>query len=402
MKTVGIIAEFNPFHNGHAYIIEAAKKLTGAEYAIVAMSGSFTQRGIPGCMDKYDRVSSALLSGADLVLELPVSYASASAEAFSYGAVSLLNSLGIVDYLAFGSESGDMDALHGAASELIYPSEDYSEALKSALKDGLSFPSARAAALPGHSEVLASPNNILGIEYLKALMMLDSNIIPVTVQRKGHGYHDTALGELASAKAIREGAKNNSLEMLKGSVPSQVYDIMAARLNKSWPVYPEDFSQLIHYCLLSSTPEELSEYQDMNLDLAMRLLKHLPSYTDINSFILKLKTKELTYTRISRALLHIMLKLQDMTRDEAGKLLPCPYSRILGFRKNSDMLMRSLMSQSEIPLVNKAADAYRIMDENAYKYFEATVKADRIYSSIVMNKYGTRQKDGCLISPVIV
>ena len=271
MKTVGIIAEYNPFHNGHLYQLKKAKEITGADFAVVVMSGDFTQRGTPAVFDKYTRCRLSLLAGADLCIELPVVYATASAELFAKGAVSLLSALG-VDALCFGSECGEIAPLREIASLLFAEPPAYKEALNKALKEGLSFPSARAVAvrkcahagsLPGAdaaafnnlpsagslsgvdaaassslsgvdatasgslsgmdaaaSDVLASPNNILGIEYLKALLALEKNgqhaPVPYTIKREGDGYLSHTLSEesFCSAMALRKGIAEENPDLL--------------------------------------------------------------------------------------------------------------------------------------------------------------------------------------------
>ena len=214
MKVVGIVAEYNPFHYGHLYHLQSSRSLTEADCVVVVMSGNYTQRGEPAVVSKWARAEMALLSGADLVIELPVAYAMGSAEYFAYGAVRLLDSLGVVDAMCFGSESGDIEDLQAIASILADEPEEYKDLLKNHLSDGHSFPSARQKALSGYlrgrhgkadlTRLLKSSNNILGIEYLKALLRLDSKIKPVTISRIGSDYNSTELsGKFSSATSIR-------------------------------------------------------------------------------------------------------------------------------------------------------------------------------------------------------
>ena len=224
MKTAGIIAEYNPFHKGHEYQIRYTKEKLKADYVIVAMSGDYVQRGTPALISKHTRTEMALRCGADLVLEMPVSISTASAEAFAMGGVSLLDSLGIVDILCFGSESGEISALKELAEILVEEPEEYKKLLKSFLSEGLTFPAARSQALTEYfknprnfsgddfdgvltpllnevTQILNTPNNILGIEYCKALLRLNSQIRPVTIRREGMGYHETTVpeGDLVSS-----------------------------------------------------------------------------------------------------------------------------------------------------------------------------------------------------------
>lgn len=406
MKTTGIIAEFNPFHNGHKYLIEEARRITNADFIAVVMSGSFTQRGLPGFMSKHERAKCALLSGADVVFELPFSYATSTAESFAYGGISILNSLNSINHVAFGSELGDINAFESIANRLITPDEAYKAALAEALSSGLSYPSARAIAL-GDNNILTKPNNILAVEYIKALKLLDSDIVPVTIKRKGNDYHDKSLSDFASAEAIRNAftSSNNysdAKDTIISSVPESCINIIDESLYKTAPVAIDDFSLLIKYALTTKTVEELASYQDMNIDLARRLLTNLNLFTSVSEFIKKNRTKEITYTRITRALLHALLNAPDMTRSPDNVLLPCPYTRILGFKKDAQALLHVITHNSNIPIVNKPADASKIMDENAYKYYELTYRADYIYNSVVFDKYHSMPKDDMMMSPIII
>ncbi|MCR5596012.1 MAG: nucleotidyltransferase family protein [Lachnospiraceae bacterium] len=408
MKTAGIIAEFNPFHNGHEHLISEAKSKYGADHCVIVMSGSFTQRGEPAWMYKYDRVKCALISGADVVLELPVSYATAGAEAFAFGGVSILHAIGITDILIFGTENDDITSFEKISEELLEPSEEYKEALNEGLKKGLSYPAARCAALPDHSDILSSPNNILGIEYLKSLRILGSEINPIAVKRMGNGYHDDTIMKYASAEAIRkEISQNNNIENIKGCVPDSVYDIMSDGYKKTYPLTPDDLTLIAAYTMLSSSFDELSSYQDVNPDIANRLLKGFNINSDkadhpLTETILSMKTKELTYTRLSRSILHSILRQKDMTRTPEKALIPCPYTRLLGFKESSSDLMHNMVKKTAIPIINKAADADSALSEEALNMFNATIRADRLYDLLIKNKYGTCLTDSCRISPIIL
>lgn len=308
MKVVGIIAEYNPFHKGHAYHIKKAKELTGCYYCIVVMSGNYTQRGIPAMIDKHSRAQMALLNGADLVIELPVRFATSSAEGFATSAVSLLNATGIVTDLCFGSECGDVDKLSKIAKVLLEEPEEYKEVLKRELKNGHSYPVARNMALQGLDcwdfdslKILSMPNNILGIEYMKALMKTGSQMNPVTVKRKGSNYNDCSLSELySSAMAIRSSiATTENLENIYSDVPKNVYDIMKEKQNISFPIVPDDFSQMLHYKLISEKENGFTQYIDVSPDLSDRIVKNVYQYKNYESFCDLLKTKNMTYTRIS-------------------------------------------------------------------------------------------------------
>ncbi|MEG0377612.1 MAG: nucleotidyltransferase family protein, partial [Eubacterium sp.] len=213
MLIQAIICEYNPFHNGHAYQIKAGKTDTGSTHTLALMSGSIVQRGSFALSDKWLRAQTALLSGADLVCELPYAYAAQSAEYFAGGAIKILNALNCCDFLSFGSESGNLDSLRKIAGILAHEPPDFQKVLKDALNTGVSFPKARTIAFEAlygehFSSYLREPNNILGIEYLKALLRTNSPITPVTIKRQGSGYHEQAIKTTtASASAIRKQIK---------------------------------------------------------------------------------------------------------------------------------------------------------------------------------------------------
>ena len=228
MRVVGLIAEYNPYHNDHKYHIEKAKELATADYAIVVMRGNFVQRGTPAIMPKHLRAEAALKCGADLGIELPVYYATGTAEQFAYGAVSLLDKLGCVDAICFGSECGDIEPLKSLAKILCDEPAEYKENLQFNLRSGMSFPLARQKAIQAvcdssHlTELLEQPNNILGIEYLKALYRLGSNIEPLTIRREASHYHDTELQEqFSSASALRGTISDGNFAQLYGQIPSE-------------------------------------------------------------------------------------------------------------------------------------------------------------------------------------
>lgn len=400
MKTVGLITEYNPFHNGHAYHIEKAKMLTGADRVIVVMSGDFVQRGAPAVMPKHLRTESALLSGASLIIELPVCFATGSAEYFAQGSISLLNQLGCIDSICFGSECGDLHLLKEIAQILADEPIEYQTALKQALKEGASFPAARQEALniysDKYSEILASPNNILGIEYLKALAKIHSKIEPFTIKRIGAGYHDMDIdGQFSSATAIRSDIYqladvNSSSESLplthiQTQVPSSCHELMKKNYQTRYPVKADDFSLLLKAKLLSETAGSLSHYLDMSPELANRILRLRNDYLGFEQFCDLLKTKELTRSRISRSLIHVLLGITNdwLTAMKA----PAPYARILGFRRDHADLLGILKQTSDIPLITSPARA--VLADTAYQMLELDIYASDLYESVITDLYGT-------------
>ncbi len=400
MKTVGLITEYNPFHNGHAYHIEKAKMLTGADRVIVVMSGDFVQRGAPAVMPKHFRAKSALLSGASLIIELPVCFATGSAEYFAQGSISLLNQLGCIDSICFGSECGDLHLLKEIAQILADEPIEYQTALKQALKEGASFPAARQEALniysDKYSEILASPNNILGIEYLKALAKIHSKMEPFTIKRIGAGYHDMDIdGQFSSATAIRSDIYqladvNSSSESLplthiQTQVPSSCHELMKKNYQTRYPVKADDFSLLLKAKLLSETAGSLSHYLDMSPELANRILRLRNDYLSFEQFCDLLKTKELTRSRISRSFIHVLLGITNdwLTAMKA----PAPYARILGFRRDHADLLGILKRTSDIPLITSPARA--VLADTAYQMLELDIYASDLYESVITDLYGT-------------
>lgn len=400
MKTVGLITEYNPFHNGHAYHIEKAKMLTGADRVIVVMSGDFVQRGAPAVMPKHLRAESALLSGASLIIELPVCFATGSAEYFAQGSISLLNQLGCIDSICFGSECGDLHLLKEIAQILADEPIEYQTALKQALKEGASFPAARQEALniysDKYSEILASPNNILGIEYLKALAKIHSKMEPFTIKRIGAGYHDMDIdGQFSSATAIRSDIYqladvNSSSESLplthiQTQIPSSCHELMKKNYQTRYPVKADDFSLLLKAKLLSETAGSLSHYLDMSPELANRILRLRNDYLSFEQFCDLLKTKELTRSRISRSFIHVLLGITNdwLTAMKA----PAPYARILGFRRDHADLLGILKRTSDIPLITSPARA--VLADTAYQMLELDIYASNLYESVITDLYGT-------------
>ena len=383
MKVVGLIAEYNPFHNGHQFHIEQAKMLTGADYAVVVMSGDFVQRGEPAIMPKHLRAKSALHCGADLVIELPVSYATGSAEQFAFGAVSMLEKLGIIDTVCFGSECGDIAILSDIAGILTNESDEYKSSLQKHLRTGVSFPVAREMAIKelfpdkNYDQILGQPNNILGIEYIKALFKSNSNIKPYTITRKGSNYHDNALSQtFSSATAIRLAIDTEELKHIHFQIPAATFDMMQKEYKKSFPIYPNDFSLLLKYRLLNETKESLCDYADVSEELANRIVNRRNEFIAFEQFCELLKTKELTYARISRALIHILLKCKK------NDISDISYARVLGFRTDSTEVMSEIKKCGRISLVTKLANF-------KHPLLERDIYASYIYQSVVTEKFKT-------------
>ncbi len=396
MKTVGIIAEYNPFHNGHAYHIAKAKKVTDADYCIVVMSGNFVQRGAPAITDKYLRAEAALWSGADLVLELPVYYALSSAQYFAFGAVTLLDKLGVTDVLCFGSECGNTSLLVEFAQNLSNENDTFKEILNRQLRSGMTYPNARNSALltcaphlNAHMNVLMTPNNILGIEYCKALYKRESKIAPYTIRRAGASYHDASLSSsYCSALAIREAiSSSGQLSDIRTLMPQSAYDLLESQCGHSFPILADDFSLPLHYQLLSEQSEGYAKYADISSDLSDRIVRKLPSYHSFTEFCDQLKTKNMTYTHIARSLMHILLRMPqaDFINYQSEDYIY--YARMLGFRKSAEPLLTAIKAKSSIPLLSKLADADALLSENGRRMLAKDIYAGHIYQSIAQHKF---------------
>lgn len=410
MKVTGIIAEYNPFHRGHEYHIMETRRITGADYCVIVMSGDFVQRGEPAILDKYTRAEMALRCGADLVIELPVAYATASAERFAWGAVSLLHSLGIVDVISCGCEQ-DSEMIHTIAAVLAEEPERYRLLLKQNLKEGNSFPAARETALftyfqeqnkaqsgeknddtmgsqnSGYRlqeaafsasalhDLISSPNAILALEYEKAIRRLHSHIRLQLIERKGsyHAEDFPALNTLpadrtltfASAAAVRKFLLQNQTELSDlhknrdgiQALPEQVITILQHRADL---MEKNDFSSMLGYALLARRNGDLTRYQDVTPELANRLLNQLTYYQNWDHFSEMIKTKQITKTHIDRALLHLLLGMQKENMDFLS--LPL-YARILGFRTSAAPVLKEIKRHSSIPALTKLADAEKTLQK---------------------------------------
>lgn len=347
MKVTGIIAECNPLHEGHAYLIREARARTGADHVVVAMSGDYVQRGAPSILSCRSRAESLLREGADLVVELPLYVSCSGADYFARGGVALLESLGPVTDLVFGSESGDLDALQAAAEKLSEEDEAYRTSLRDGLRNGMTFPEARAAA--SGSGVPVSPNDLLGTEYLKALRASGSSIRPHAVPRIS----------CRSASGIRT-------------------QMLHARSETDPFLCRDDFSDLLLHALWSAG--DLSRYLDVSGDLARRFRSLLPSYSTYSAFCEAVKTRNYTYTRISRALLHIMLGMtsQTMERFDASCGL-CGWIRPIGFKKSAIPLIREITASCSVPFLDKLASADKVLPEDLYPLLQEEIRAEFLY-----------------------
>lgn len=395
MKVLGIIAEYNPFHNGHLYHLKKSIEMSEADYRVCIMSGNFTQRGEPAMVNKWTRSQIAVANGIDLVLELPFVFACNNAEYFAKGSVDILNRLGCVTHLSFGSEAGDIRQLSEAAFHLAVESPMLQDYIKEFLRLGLSFPKARYEAIKKYagepcSDVLKEANNILAVEYLKQLKRTGSEMIPLTIKRFGTGYHDkTTVDSIASASAIRERTKGSGT--LRDSIdymPLSTFEILK-EFNPDSFLSLQEFYQLIMYRVLASDKQSLNSVLSATEGLENRVVSAAESSTSLDSLIKGIKSKRYTVTRIQRLLCHILMGLRKADMDEIVEE-DLNYARVLAFNKKGAQLIKIIKKNEsnripiltninrELPKTSKLQQllAYDIAASNIYNL----VQIGEIYS----------------------
>lgn len=386
MHVTGLITEYNPFHNGHLFHLKKARETAGADYTAVVMSGSFVQRGAPAVFDKYSRTRAALLSGADLVFEMPAPFSTASAREFASYAVALFTALGAVDSICFGSECGEIEPILRAARLLNEESEPFKKRLQDFLKEGKTFPEARSAALAEEgaeeAKLLSSPNNILGVEYCQAVLRQRSPLSCFTIKREGNGYHDPSLnGALGSALAVRQALQSGTdVQALRFLLPNPSFDSVC----RSIPVFLDDFSGLLNYRLL--TEQEPERYAEIRPELAARIKKLAPGFASFDQRIKELKSRQLTYTGVSRGLIHLILGIEQRQMDLFKEAGFAPYARILGFRKSAAPLLRRIKENSSIPVISKLAGAEKRLDPAGAAMLACEIQSSHLYQNVRCEK----------------
>lgn len=392
MSTVlGIIAEYNPFHNGHLYHLKESKKATGAEYTVAIISGNFTQRGSTSIIDKWKKTEMALQNGVDLIIELPVLYSISSSENFAEGSIKILNSLGIIDFLSFGSETSNIKILNNFANILYDEPKEYKKILSNYLDTGLSFPKARENALleyiknfedvntnfDNYQNILSSPNNILGIEYLKALKKYKSSIKPVCIKRSIADYNSSDISintSIASATAIRELIKNKNFNTIKTVIPEKSYSILADCIN-SGCIIPDlnCFEKEIIYVLRKMSIKEIANLPDVSEGLEFLIKKTVNSCNTLTELLNTIKSKRYTITRLQRILLYALLDIskKDM---KLSKEVNSPYIRVLGFNDNGKKLISKIMDKNpNQPLITSVK---KFVDNNSNTSLQTMLNKD--------------------------
>ena len=388
-KIIGIVSEYNPFHNGHLYHLQKSLQMTHSSYSVAIISGNFTQRGSTSLVDKWVKTEIAIKNGIDLVIELPLLYSISSAENFAEGAIKILDSLKIIDYISFGSESGDISTLNMISDILLQEPETYKNILSQELSKGLSFPKARENALLMYlnniqesSNILSYPNNILGIEYLKALKKIKSSIIPVTIKRYEAGYHDTTYsGNIASGTAIRNIIKNNDWNILKKVVPENTFNTLLKNI-KIGHIIPDlsVFEKQIIYNLRKMSIPEIAELPDVNEGLENAIKNAADSCNSIVEFLNIIKSKRYTNTRLQRILLYSLLGITKKDINLSKNVTP--YIRVLGFNNNGKYLISELAKAN--PKLEIITSVKKYMDnsknKNSIYMLEKDIWATNVYT----------------------
>lgn len=391
MKVAGIIAEFNPFHNGHKYLIQEAKKKANADFVVVLMSGSFTQNGNVAIYDKFKRAKAAIENGVDLVIELPTFYSISSGEYFATGAIDLLNKLNIIDYVFFGSESGDINDISDIANVELINKEEILKLTKEEMKKGITYAKAHENALksyltPPQIKELQKPNNILAIEYLKALKKTNSKIIPYTVKRKGNSISDTNIEKeenFTSATSIRQYIMlKKDLKILEKYVPDDMYEIMLTQK----PLLNDDIYNIIKFSILNNMKniQNLQSINGITEGIENKIISALSISKSYDEFIHNIKSKRYTLSSIKRMILNILL---NITKIDFNKLyLNINYAHILSMSSNGKTLLSSLSNVSNINLLTKISPkVLNLLNETDKQSLDIDIFASNILS-ILLNE----------------
>ena len=399
MNITGIITEYNPFHNGHLYHLNSAKKQTNCDAVVCIMSGNFVQRGEPALIDKWKRCEIALNNGVDLIIELPTFYALSSAEFFAKGAVSILDKIGVTNSIFFGSESGDIDKLSKIATILTNETSEFKNILKDNLTKGVPYIKAREIALINYfkdeniESILNNSNNILGIEYIKAILNLKSNITPITFKREGSNYNDKELVSLfASATSIREYLKKDiSLKDLEKFMPTETLKILDELKNNNYNfIFPENIYRYIKYKITTNCIN-FNNLFDIKEGIENKILKEIYLIDSYEDLIFRIKSKRYTYTKISRLLTQLFIGMENYNYTELLKEENL-YARILGFNNKGKLILKEMKKKSNIPIITKLPKSLN------NPLLELDIQATKAYS--ILNNSINPLSD-YLISPII-
>lgn len=358
-KRIGIIAEYNPFHNGHLYQIQKAKELTGADTVIAVMSGNFTQRGETSLVNKFEKTKIALQNEVDMVIELPTIYSISSAENFALGGIKILNEIGKIDYLVFGIEEDNLQELQAIVDVLVNENDEFKRTIKEELDKGNSYPKAREIVLKkvlsseNVKDIMQKPNNILAIEYLKALKITNSRIKPFAIKRKNSMHNDKNINEnYASGTYIRKLFIENNFDEISKVVPKYTYEkILELKNHGTYVTSINDFSDIVIYKIRMMTKEEISQIADVNEGLENSIKLASTTCKTIDEIIDKVSTKRYTKTRISRILTYILLGITKSDMEQSKK--NDPYIRVLGINKKCEEILSTINNNKLITSIKK-------------------------------------------------
>ena len=388
-RVLGIIGEYNPFHNGHLYHMMQSIEQTNANYTICVVSGNFVQRGNTSIIDKWTKAEMALKGGADLVIELPTVYSVSSAENFAEGAVKLLNSLGIVDNIAFGMEAKDISLLNNIATVLYQEPKEYITILNHELSKGISFPKARENAvmiylndIKKYINVMTSSNNILAIEYLKALKKLRSTMYPVGIPREKVLYNDEFIvDDFASATAIRRMITRGEYEEIRKVMPKFSYNLLANSVNQGkYVIDLAIFQKEILYILRKMTVDEIAQLPDVSEGLENTIKSAASNYNNLTDLITAIKSKRYTQTRIQRILVYALLGITKKDMEISKKVTP--YIRILGVSNRGKSLISEISKMNNnIPVITSVKKFItESKNKNLKRLLQIDINATDIYT----------------------
>lgn len=386
-KVLGIIAEYNPFHNGHLYHIKKSIEETGASSVICVMSGNFVQRGNTSIVDKWTKTKMALANGVDLVLELPTIYSVSSAENFAEGAIRLLDSLKIVDTISFGMEAKDIASLNNIANVLYTEPKEYTTILEHELRKGVSFPKARENAvmmylndIKQYANILTGSNNILAIEYLKAIKKLKTKLNPIGIRREKVLYNDEIIiDDFASATAIRKMIATGQFSDIQKVMPKSSYALLADELRKGHYVLDlSKFQKEIIYNLRKMSVEEIAQLVDVSEGLENAIKNAANSSNNLVDFVNIVKSKRYTQTRIQRILIYALLGITNSKMLAFKKAVP--YARVLGFNENGKQLISQIAKKNKKVQIVTSVKKY--MDESKNKVLKEMLETDILATNV--------------------
>ena len=382
---LGIVSEYNPFHNGHLHHLQKSKELTKTDFSVVVMSGNFVQRGDTSLVNKWVKTEMALEAGVDLVIELPTVYAISSAENFADGAVKILNSLGVIDFISFGSEIGEIAPLNDVANILYQEPKEFSSLITAQLKSGLSYPRAREIALSQffgnskrYSEILNNPNNILGIEYLKSLKKHRSHITPLTIKRDYSDYNSKQVKKgIASATAIRTMVQNK--KNVHYVVPYETYELLDKEINYGKIISSLScFEKEIIYTLRRTTLSEIANLPDVSEGLENKIKMAANTCNKLDDLIKNIKSKRYTQSRIQRILLYALLNISS--KDISSSRRVNPYIRVLGFNKHGKRIISAIAAAN--PKLNIIVSVKKFMENSNNNTLRNMISKDILATNI--------------------